>query len=166
MSSYFPILIAHDPAIVLPPKPLPVDDLQGRLCCCCWSTEELITRQCRGFVLSTCPSLALEGEAEKRKMKKRKTEKRRSLISPLRLCIPFIPDCLGDLLAPPRFLPTHRCIACLLSHNDIVTGNNTSAYHEVSAATMDEWRCNGKANSSCCHLQVFGGTLLLGRVCR
>lgn len=59
MSSYFPILIAHDPAAILSPKPLPMDDLQGRLCCCCWSTEELITRLCRGFVLSICPSLAL-----------------------------------------------------------------------------------------------------------
>ena len=79
---------------------------------------------------------------------------------------PFIPDCLGDLLALSRFIPTLRRVACLLSHNDIVNGNNTSAYREVSAATMAEWRRNGKTNSSCCHLEVFGGALLLGRVCR
>ena len=37
---------------------------------------------------------------------------------------------------------------------------------KVSAATMAEWRRNGKANSSRCHLEVFGGALLLARVCR
>lgn len=67
---------------------------------------------------------------------------------------------------PSRFILTLCCIACLLSHNDIVNGNNTSAYREVSAVTMDKWHRNGKANSSRCHLQVFGGALLLGRVCQ
>lgn len=49
MSSYFPILIARDPAADRLLSPFPVDDLQGRLCCCCWSTDELITRQCRAL---------------------------------------------------------------------------------------------------------------------
>ena len=79
---------------------------------------------------------------------------------------PFIPDCLGDFSGPAWFIPTLRCNTCLLSHNDIVKGNNTSAYRQVSAATMAEWRRNGKENLSRCHLEVFGGALLLGRVCR
>lgn len=56
--------------------------------------------------------------------------------------------------------------ACLLCHNDIVNGDNVRAYREVSAATMAEWRRNGKANPSRCHLEVLGGALLLGSMCR
>lgn len=108
-----------------------------------------------------------ESEREKREREEgEEKEKEEESYLSLGVLHPFIPDCLGDLLAPPRFIPTLRCIVCLLSHNDIVNGNNTSAYREVSAATMDEWWCNGKANLFRCHLEVFGGSLLLGRVCR
>lgn len=149
----------------LPPKPLPVNDLQGRLCCCRRSTEELITRQCRGFVLSICPSLALERKEKRDRWRARKRRRRGLLSFPGGLAS-FHSRLSWWPSGPARFILTLRCIACLLSHNDIVNGNNTSAYLEVSAATMAEWRRNGKANSSRCHLEVFGGTLLLGRVCR
>lgn len=98
MSSYFPILIAHDPAAVVPPKPLPVNDLQGRLCCCCRSTEELITWQRQGFVLSICPSLALV--RERKEIDEEEAEEEEFYLSH-GVLHPFIPDCLGDLLAPP-----------------------------------------------------------------
>ena len=83
----FPILIARDPAAALPPKPLPADDLQGRLCCFCWSTEELITRQCRGFVLKRAPVLGFGERERERTMKKKKKKKKRNLISPSGSCI-------------------------------------------------------------------------------
>lgn len=92
-----------------------------------------------------------------------KRRKKKVLICLWRPEDPFITDCLGDLLAPPRFIPAVLCSACLLSHNDIVNDNNTAAYREVSAVTAAEWRRNGMAN---CHGGVFGGALLLGRVRR
>lgn len=138
------------------PKPVPVNDLQGRLRCRCWSTEELITRQRRGFVLSICPSLALEREREK--------QKKRTLIAPSRSWILSFQIFLGDLLAAPRFIPTFRRRACLLSRNDIVNDNNASAYRAVSAAVAGEWR--RKWEGEFVPVVVFGGTLVRGRVCR
>lgn len=165
MSTYFLVFIAHDPEAVPPPKPLSVDDLQGRLCCCYQRTEELITPRRRGFVPQHMPVLGfMEGE-NKRKKRQMKKQQKKSLITPVGVSFhsrlswwPSWPR--------PRFIPTLRCISCLLSRNDIVNGNNTSVYRKVFAVTMDEWQRNGKANLSCCHLQVFGGALLLGRVCR
>lgn len=131
MSSYFPILIAGDPAAVLPPKPLPADDLQGRLCCCRRSTEELITRRRRGFVLSVMPVLGFGGREEKEEKKRNEgtdedEEEGESYLS-RGVLHPFSPDCLGDLCGPRPVHPeTLGCLACLLSHNDIVNGNNTS----------------------------------------
>lgn len=164
MSSYFPILIAHDPAVALPPKPLPVDDLQGRLCCCCRGTEELITWRHHSFVLSVRPSLALEGVGEKSERWIR--SRRKGVLSLPQGVASFRSRLSWWPSGPAGFIPTLRCIACLLSHNDIVNGNNASAYREVSALTMDEWQSNGKANLSRCHPRVFGGTLLLGCVCQ
>lgn len=65
MSPYFPILIAHDPGAVQPPKPLPMDDLQGRLLLLS-EYRGVDYAAVRGFVLSICPSLALEREKRDR----------------------------------------------------------------------------------------------------
>lgn len=167
LSPYFPILIACDPAAILPSKPFPVNDLQGRLCCCCWSTEELITLAVPGLCSKHMPVLGFAAREKRDRWRRRRRRRRRGGVLSLswglasfHSRLSWWPSC------PTRFIPTLHCIACLLSHNDIVNGNNTSAYREVSADTMDEWQRNGKANLSCCHLQVFGGSLLLGRVCR
>lgn len=72
----------------------------------------MITRQWRGFVLSVCPSLALEREREKESMKKEidEEEKEEESYLSLRVLHPFIPDCLGDLLAQLVYPdpPLHR----------------------------------------------------------
>lgn len=96
------------------------------------------------------PHLPVLGRREREEEKEMKTRMKRCSYLSLEVLDPFFPDCLGDLLAPPPFIPTIRCSSCLLSHNDIVNGNNMSAYHKVSVATMAEWQSNGKAN---CHLQ-------------
>lgn len=166
MSSYFLILISHDPGVVLPPKPLPMVDLQGRL---------LLLLEYRGVdyaaVLGLCskhmPVLGFgEGDRGQERDRKRRRRRRRGVLSLPAGLAAFHFRLSWWPSGPAQFIPTLCCISCLLSHNNIVNGNNTFAYREVSAATMDEWRHNGKANSSRCHLQVFWGTLLLGRVCR
>lgn len=95
-----------------------------------------------------------------------KKPKKRSLISPTGVLHPFIPDCVGDLLAQ---LGSSRPSAALLVYCPIMTLSAATmrpAYRKVSALTMDEWRSNGEANLSRCRPRVFGGTLLLGYVCR
>lgn len=155
MSTYFLILIVHDP------KPLSIDDLQGRWFFCYQSTEGLITPRCWAFVPQRMPVLGF-GEGKKKRQMKKKQKK--SLITPTG--VSFHSRLSWWPPGPAQFIPTLCCISCLLSHNDIVSGNNVPVYRKVFSITMDEWQRNRKVNLSRCHLQVFGGALLLGRVCR
>lgn len=121
----------------LPPKPLPVDDLQGRLCCCCRSTEELITRQCRGFVLSICPSLASGRQRERKEIdeEEEKEEEKGSYLS-LGVLDPFIPDCLGDLLAPPG---SSRPSAAALVYCPIMTLSTATIRPLIARCRPPQW---------------------------
>lgn len=114
MSSYFPILIAHDPAAVLPPKPLPVDDLQGRLCSCFLEYRGVDYAAVSGLCSKHMPVLGFEREreSEKRQMKKKK----RSLISPVGSpCILSFQIASATFWPPPGSSRPSNCIACLLS---------------------------------------------------
>ena len=82
-------------------------------------------------------------------MKTRTKERREeSYLSP-GVLRPFVPDCHGDLSGPARFVPGAAASASVepLVYRPVMTlsaATILSAYREVSAATMDEWRHDGK----------------------
>lgn len=105
-------------------------------CCCCWSTEELITRQCRGFVLSICPSLAWERE---RKEIDEKEEEEESYLS-LWVLQRLISDCLSDLLAPPG---SSRPSAASLVYCPIITLSMATIRSLIARCRLPQWMNGG-----------------------
>lgn len=120
------------------PKPVPVNDLQGRLRCRCWSTEELITRQRRGFVLSICPSLALERERGRGR-----NRRRRGLLS--------LPRGLGSFHSRfflVTFWPRHSSSqpsATALVYCPVMT-LSTATMRPLITRCRPPWRVNGGVN--------------------
>lgn len=139
-------LNSHDPGAVPPSKPLSADDLQGRL----WVQRSWLRWRSAAELCSWRSAALGFGRRDG-------WSRRRGVLSLPWGLASFHPRLALWPRRPARFIPTRRAVSCLLSHNDIVNGNNTAAYREVSAVTMDEWRRNGMANLSCCHLGAFGG---------
>lgn len=159
MSSYFPILIAHDPAAALPPKPLPVDDLQGRLCCCRRSTEELITRQRRGFVLSVRPSLALERERKRNAIE----EEEEVLSLPRGLTFLSLQIVLATSWPRPS---SSRPSAAPLVYRPIMTLSPPTMRPLIARCPPSQWMNGGVTGKDefvpLSSPSLFGGALLLG----
>lgn len=134
-SSYFLILIAHDPGAVLPPKPLPMDDLQGRL---------LLLLEYRGVDYAAVPQLCSNhmpvlgfGQREKKEIdgEEEKEEEEESYLS-LWVLQPFISDCLGDLLAPPC---SSRPSAASLVYCPIITLSMATIRLLIARCRLPQW---------------------------